>query len=538
MRRARIPARAPLVATIAMLMIAGCSDSTGPARRTPADVRIASELTILGVGDAVTLEASVLDAEGGIVRGVPVTWSALGTKVTLDAATGAMTAVDTGEVRVVARAGTLADTATVRVTRRVASLEIVLAGDSVFVQGATVPARAVARDGKGVEIPDAPIRWSIDGDSAVSVTRDGSLAASAPGTATLRAESGAIVATKPVRALYRRLLLGFIPTAVQVGHGFGCALDPQGRAHCWGDDKIEGLLGRTAGYDPPGIAPVAGDQRFARLEVDNNTACGITAEGRLFCWGRRAGIETVLPNGTRNGNSQVPAAVIDSVPMRSVHIGSEGANCSLGLDGIPRCWGRLDYWQGGEYPTEVNYRTPVPLQGDLRFQAMHVGFHATCGLPSDGVPWCWGDMRGWLGGGQPFGVPFRVDDAPPMVELGFLLGTGGGTPSACGRTADGSAWCWGAAWNTGVAALIRPTRVTGIPPLRSLTTGVMRACGIATDGAAWCWDATLASMAAPRQWAAPHRFDSIDVGGWFSSWSICGITTEDEVICTGPVPSP
>lgn len=70
------------------------------------------------------------------------------------------------------------------------------------------------------------------------------------------------------------------------GTGFACALTQDGRAWCWGDNTSGRLgTGSTVGSSATAQA-VQTTARFVRLSAGDGFACGITADGTLWCWGR------------------------------------------------------------------------------------------------------------------------------------------------------------------------------------------------------------------------------------------------------------
>jgi alpha-tubulin suppressor-like RCC1 family protein len=71
-----------------------------------------------------------------------------------------------------------------------------------------------------------------------------------------------------------------------------CGLRADGSALCWGSNTPEGILGAETVSDICGTSPcnldptpVAGDHRFRNLSIGTKSACGVTVEGALYCWG-------------------------------------------------------------------------------------------------------------------------------------------------------------------------------------------------------------------------------------------------------------
>ncbi|HEX2188611.1 MAG TPA: Ig-like domain-containing protein [Longimicrobiaceae bacterium] len=85
------------------------------AQQPAARVAVAPAFATVDAGGTATLRAAALTAAGDTVRGAEIAWSATPGTVATVGATGVVTGAAEGQARVVARSGTLADTATVAV---------------------------------------------------------------------------------------------------------------------------------------------------------------------------------------------------------------------------------------------------------------------------------------------------------------------------------------------------------------------------------------------------------------------------------------
>jgi len=76
---------------------------------------------------------------------------------------------------------------------------------------------------------------------------------------------------------------------VAAGHYFTCALSTAGEVSCWGSND-QGALGRGLTWlelsSDPVPAPVVGLPRVADLDVNYASACAVTEEGEVYCWGQ------------------------------------------------------------------------------------------------------------------------------------------------------------------------------------------------------------------------------------------------------------
>jgi len=75
-----------------------------------------------------------------------------------------------------------------------------------------------------------------------------------------------------------------VPVSFAFGETHACALDHEGRAHCWGaNDYLQ--LGRTTAEAWSDIGEVEGDLRFTQLVSGAEHVCGLATDGKVHCWG-------------------------------------------------------------------------------------------------------------------------------------------------------------------------------------------------------------------------------------------------------------
>lgn len=297
--------------------------------------------------------------------------------------------------------------------------------------------------------------------------------------------------------------------SISTGGGFACGLNAAGAAYCWGEE-FQGELGNGGGMSDSTRTPVpvAGGLRFTQISAGYNTVCALTSAGQAYCWGSNGTAQ--LGNGTIGGqhNRAAPTPVSGSVRFTQISVGTT-QTCGLTSDGRAYCWGGGYGSTGVVAPdsafcqgTSCWYRTPQPVSGNLRFRSISAGNGFTCAVATDGAGWCWGAMfspetrYGMLGNGSTAGseTPVRVAGGLTftMIETG--------TRGACGLTTDGAAHCWGgnSGGELGIGRVDDQPHPTPEPVTRGLRFRTLSlaevSCGIATDDRLYCWGLTAAGM--------------------------------------------
>lgn len=186
------------------------------------------------------------------------------------------------------------------------------------------------------------------------------------------------------------------PAFTQVSSGFeiACALTAAGAPYCWGDFAPGIVLPDTARHsiDAPWPVSAAPAPAFVQIGAGTKHACGLTAAGRAWCWGRN--VSGQLGDGT-TGPSQVPHEVLGDHVFATLHARSPSTACALTGAGEAWCWGGVVGNGSGVFSP-----VPVAVAGGLRFKVISPGFTHACGITIDGAAWCWGNgALGELGTG-------------------------------------------------------------------------------------------------------------------------------------------
>lgn len=276
-----------------------------------------------------------------------------------------------------------------------------------------------------------------------------------------------------------------------------------GKAWCWGW-SYSGSLGDGVQYPHPPYGssvpvqvytsdgPLAG-KTIAQVAVARDTACALTSEGKVSCWGE------AYANGTSSSiNSNKPVAIQGDLANLTVSRLVSGYRnfCALASDGQAWCWG-IGY-HGNGTTMQSTQKLPAPMttgvgtavNGQPITDLAMSGAHGC--LAAGGKAYCWGENTwGQLGLGvtgpaelYPVAVRAQPGDAlngktVSRVAAGGILGN---VHHSC-AVADGKAYCWGAGndGQTGLASTstqLLPTAVfTASGPLAGATVS-----GITTGG--------------------------------------------------------
>ncbi|HEX2091082.1 MAG TPA: Ig-like domain-containing protein [Longimicrobiaceae bacterium] len=160
-------------------------------RVTPiaAGVRVLKTLpTLQSIGDTLQLSGAVVFASGDTITGVPLTWSTPDVSVAQVNAQGVLVSRAEGQARVVGAYQGFADTATVRVAARVASITVTPAQPRIQV-GGTTQMSAVLRDARGNALTGRTVTWASSDTRIATVDAAGMVRGAAAGQVTITGSS-------------------------------------------------------------------------------------------------------------------------------------------------------------------------------------------------------------------------------------------------------------------------------------------------------------------------------------------------------------
>jgi alpha-tubulin suppressor-like RCC1 family protein len=330
--------------------------------------------------------------------------------------------------------------------------------------GRTTPSAQPVR----VSLERAALDVSAGGSHSCAVTRENELFCwgwnrfGQLGLGTLL-NQGAPVRVDPVRG-YR---------SVSAGWYHSCALSQAGEAFCWGRND-QGQLGSGAADGAPVTqqVAVAGGLRFASLSAGGFHTCGVSMDGRVFCWGLNHLGQ--LGSGTAV-SSAVPVEVAGGGRYSRVSAGLSHS-CAVTAARQAQCWGSSTHGELGTGGTAAaalpGSLVPVTVEQITAVRDVSAGVHVSCAT-SDTFAYCWG--RGEfgqlaVGSHRDFALPQRiVEPVPSFAQVSSVLGlervSARGATHACAIGSAGDVYCWGEGsqgqLGVGRAIAMTPLRVLG-----------------------------------------------------------------------------
>jgi len=234
-------------------------------------------------------------------------------------------------------------------------------------------------------------------------------------------------------------------TSLVAGWAHTCGLTRDGRAYCWGWNPGGALgIGDTVVSTTP--VAVTGGLTFTALAASLLHTCGLTPSGAAYCWGDNSEGQlgaTTTERCSKLENSPcspMPLAVSGGLIFTAISAGFQHT-CALTPTGAAYCWGRNDVGQLGRGDTLPSTPTPTTVAGGVRLVTLTAGGFHTCGLTPAGDAYCWGgNSVGQLGRGDD--TTRGVTPAPVSGGNRFKTLTAG-RAHTCGVTQAQAILCWG-----------------------------------------------------------------------------------------------
>lgn len=307
------------------------------------------------------------------------------------------------------------------------------------------------------------------------------------------------------------------------------------RSACWGGAPP---IGVRAGSAPTFLA---GAVVLDHVRANPAFACGLDAEGDVWCWGE---------NGSKQlGLSGMPAGSL-CTGTPSSHLGtcyepiengvtgayqldlSDSGACALVLGAGAYCWGA---WPLAE-PL-----APAIVPGTETLITLSAGVAHACGLDAQGVAYCWGrNSGGQLGDGSGTARATAAAVAAPEAFVDISAGE----HHTCAIGTSGTAYCWGSAGTIGDSTSVgkpTPTAVHGSHVFTRVSAAEGDTCAIDSSANLLCWghngssnefgepDASPGPRLAPTPAGHGMQFAEIALG----ATAACGLTLAGESYCWG-----
>ena len=309
-------------------------------------------------------------------------------------------------------------------------------------------------------------------------------------------------------------------TSIAAGGSHSCGLTAEGRAYCWGRNNA-GQLGDSTTTDRATPVPVVGGLTFLQISTGGEHTCAVSSDDEPLCWGGNQ--HGQLGTGTR-GNTPHPRRVGgESGKMRAVQIAAGGSHTCMTQKHWDKqhramCWGKNDQGQLGTM-TPGDAALPGETFGVIQYLSIAAGDLHSCGATEEGKVFCWGaNVRGQLGNGS---ITFsRVPFLTRMNRREKFTQVVAGGLHTCALTTEREVYCWGENTDGQVGngktggRVLFPALLRDSLGFTGVVAGGASTCALRPDGSAACWGSnrqgqfgTPASSRRPSARPGPSRLD-------------------------------
>ena len=184
--------------------------------------------------------------------------------------------------------------------------------------------------------------------------------------------------------------------SLHAGSATTCGITTDGVAYCWGASDFGNLLGLgpddRAGKKVPGLVAGEFDFKPGSIGVGLDHICAVTTADKAVCWGRGRYGKLGIGPGDGLGvieNLMTPREVNGNISFTQITTGLF-QTCGISTDGKAYCWGRNGSGQLGDGTTTMQVE-PAAVSADIEFAELTIGVDHTCGVSSDDDVYCWGN---------------------------------------------------------------------------------------------------------------------------------------------------
>ncbi|HXF23596.1 MAG TPA: hypothetical protein VN602_03705 [Gemmatimonadaceae bacterium] len=287
---------------------------------------------------------------------------------------------------------------------------------------------------------------------------------------------------------------------IQRGPSTTCGTTKTGQSYCWGDGRV-GQVGAANYYKNYATKPVLvdGGITFHSYALGSSHACALDPSGKAYCWGMNlqgrlgvaaASVACTSTTYASSGGTTIwttvpttcaPSPIPVNTALRFTALASAAlaspsdATCGLVSDGSTYCWGGNDYGQlgnGSVIPDSV----PTRVSGAPAFKQLSGHDRGFCGLTSTGDIYCWGLVSSILDVPDMTCTPsVYCTPTPTKAQVGRQFSSISFTTGQLCGISGGIAYCWGNDYHgalgigasdnlLGVPGVSTPTQVSGQSP--------------------------------------------------------------------------
>ncbi len=214
--------------------------------------------------------------------------------------------------------------------------------------------------------------------------------------------------------------------------GFSCAINTTGNVYCWGVNHygIDGTAPTSPNYftSPQLVTGISG---ATSISVSNDFACALKPDGKVYCWGNNTTyyhlghpidndpLTRYLPAPVHIAND--PAVDLTGVVQMDTGIHH---SCAILTDGSAQCWGKGTQGQLGDGYLVSNPQHAVSVVGlNEALTQLSAGDTGTCAITESGGVKCWG-----AGSGGQLGNDSLDDQATPVDAMLYCAEIPGSCP--------------------------------------------------------------------------------------------------------------
>ena len=263
-----------------------------------------------------------------------------------------------------------------------------------------------------------------------------------------------------------------------------CATLESGVSACWGNNQYFAFGSASGSSDEYLPYTISGDLSFDSVEVGQYHGCGVTLEGKLYCWGTN--IYGIL--GYTGDSSFTPVQVGIDSDWAKVSV-SHYNSCAIKTDGSLYCWGSNSRGQLGD-GSYINNSTPTQVQPGTSWSMVDLHWENICGITAIGELYCWGDNAygQWADDGlfDKVNLPYAVGVDSDWTKVKTnRYGT-------CGLRAGNRLFCWGrnSSGHLGNGTLLdvsQPEQIAIDSDWLDVAKGREATCAVGTDSKLYCW---------------------------------------------------